>query len=289
MPSAMARVYVSDLDGTLLDADARLTPFARDTLWRLLDAGAPIGVATARSIQSVAHILGDLPLDLPVVCMNGAFLSDLRTLRHVRVHAIAPAVAEDVARRGLSSGIPFTISTSGEDDRLYMPIASGYSPAVYEGMKWYEDDRAQVRDPRLRVVKDVTVGLAEPVTCINFIAPFGGGLERLEEELVEAHGDRATVHRFPNWYSPGWEWMSVHAAEARKCRGVRAMLEHGGMADRELVVFGDAGNDLTMFEAADHAVAVENAIPELRELADEVIESHTTDAVARYLARALGD
>lgn len=284
----MERVYVSDLDGTLLDADARLSAATRDAVWRLLDDGVRLGFATARSITSVRQILGDLPLRVPVVTFNGAYLSDLRTLRHLRIHALPESIAADVAERGLATGIPFTLSTThGDTDHVYFQHPRHFSPAVYEGMAWYWRDRVEADDPRRRRVEDVTVGLVEQVTCVNFIAPLGGGLARLESELAEAHGERISVHRFPNWYSPGWEWLSVHAAEARKCQGVRALMEHAGWDDRELVVFGDAVNDLTMFRSAHHAVAVENAVPELKALAHEVIGHHTDDAVVRYLDRVI--
>ena len=54
-------------------------------------------------------------------------------------------------------------------------------------------------------------------------------------------------------------------------------------ADR-LVVFGDSLNDLPMLAVADVAVAVANALPEVREAADIVIEPNYTDSVARFIA-----
>ena len=51
----------------------------------------------------------------------------------------------------------------------------------------------------------------------------------------------------------------------------------------ELVVFGDAENDLDMFHRADVRVAVRNAAPEVLALADHVAESNDEDGVIRWL------
>jgi 5-amino-6-(5-phospho-D-ribitylamino)uracil phosphatase len=53
------------------------------------------------------------------------------------------------------------------------------------------------------------------------------------------------------------------------------------------VVFGDGINDLDMFAHADHAVAVENAVPELRAVASEIAGRHDEDGVVRWLTAAL--
>ena len=67
-------LYVSDLDGTLLRNDTSLSQYSKDTLNALLDQGLLFTVASARSIASMRHVLADLPLRLPVVEFNGAFV-----------------------------------------------------------------------------------------------------------------------------------------------------------------------------------------------------------------------
>ena len=55
-----------------------------------------------------------------------------------------------------------------------------------------------------------------------------------------------------------------------------------------LTVFGDSFNDLSMMNVADRAVAVENALPEVKAAADTVIGPNTDDSVALFIARELG-
>ena len=56
-----------------------------------------------------------------------------------------------------------------------------------------------------------------------------------------------------------------------------------GLQATELIVFGDSFNDAGMFTLADTAVAVANAAPEIKELADVVIGSNDENAVCEYI------
>ena len=64
-------------------------------------------------------------------------------------------------------------------------------------------------------------------------------------------------------------WLEVMPAGATKANGARRLKE--GLSCSSMVCFGDGLNDLPLLQAADHACAVANAVPELRAAADEVI------------------
>ena len=49
------------------------------------------------------------------------------------------------------------------------------------------------------------------------------------------------------------------------------------------MVFGDGKNDVDMFELADEAYAVANAVPELKAKATAVIGGNNEDGVAKWL------
>ena len=102
---------------------------------------------------------------------------------------------------------------------------------------------------------------------------------------VSALDPTLQMHLFPNAYSPGWHWLSVHPADATKANAIRWLADREGVGMGRVTVFGDALNDLSMFEAAGHAVAVGNAHPELKSVADEEIGPHYEGSVLRFLER----
>ena len=280
-PAQPAPLYVTDLDGTLIRDDLTLSAWARAELVALLEEGVLLTVATARSIASLSAILGDIPFRLPVVEFGGAFLTDYKTRRHTLVNAISHALGEEVYGLIDAAGMqPFLSAWDGTRDLLY------YRGITNEGENAYYQERLALKDDRLRRVDDLTVGLSNQVVCFTLIhreAALAGVADRLSERF----GSALTITSYAFRYFPGWHFLSVHDARATKEHGIRALQKAHGLEDAPLVVFGDDVNDIGMFRAAKHAVAVSNARPELKALAHETIGSNQEDSVIRWL-RAKG-
>ena len=68
---------------------------------------------------------------------------------------------------------------------------------------------------------------------------------------------------------------------ASKANAIKQLKELLGC--EKLVVFGDGKNDIDMFELADEAYAVSNAVDELKSIATDIIESNDNDGVAKWL------
>jgi 5-amino-6-(5-phospho-D-ribitylamino)uracil phosphatase len=276
----MSRLFVSDLDGTLLDAGAQLSRFTREQLVDLLAAGMQFSVASARSIHTIAPIVSDLPLALPVIEFNGAFITDLRTRTPLSYHALDPHIAESAARWALESGIPPIISTyAGGEQRLYPP-----REPINPGVAAYLEGRRRAGDPRLRAPAPLARALSEHVTCVTLI----GRVEALTPIEAQIHGafpGQTNTLCYDDPYNRGWYWLTLQSVHATKDRALRELSELCGVAIERVTVFGDEINDVPMFRAAGRGVAVENAIPELRRIAHEVIGPHHEDSVARYLRR----
>lgn len=270
-------LYAVDLDGTLLGDDARLSATTHRILAGLLADGLPLTVASARSVVAIRQLLAGLPLPLPVIEFNGAFLSDASTGEHLWTQALEPPLARAVYAAVRDAGhMPFVSTCDGRRDRLYAP------PSANPGMAWYVGDRQANGDQRLTPVEDVSVGLGEQVVCLTTIAE-EAPLIALERELQGRWGDRIQLHVQEDRYFRGWFWLTVHDCRATKDQAVRRLLEQPGLEGAEVVAFGDEVNDLGLFGLADRAVAVGNAVPELKDRADEVIGPNTEDSVARYL------
>ena len=270
-------LYISDLDGTLLNNDARLSDFSRTTLQRLLLDGLPFSVASARSVLSMRPILDGLALTLPVVEFNGAFLSDLASTRHYVINAIEPTLAGDLYQLiSRDARVPFISTFNGANDCLY------YSSPANGGMDWYIRDRIMSNDQRLRETSDLRSTLRESVICFTVI-DIRDGLAELEHAVLERYAGAVETHLFENQYSPGWYWLTVHDRRATKDQAIRTLMQMQGLEGSELVVFGDNINDIKSFQSASVAVAVANASEEVKLHATHIIGSNQEDSVLRYL------
>ncbi len=277
------RLYVSDLDGTLLDGKAKLSDFARSSLSKMFDAGVAFTVATARSTPAVKAIFGDLLPSMPIIEQNGACVTDLRSGRHLVVHDIPTPVACTALELFRQASVePVLAYVSATTDRL------AYETPGNVGTRWYIDEKLEASDPRLEQVKDVACALDGQVLSLTTLASEGTA-RQLAGALLGALGDRVQIRLGHNNYVPGFWELSLLDARATKSAGIKNMQATLGMADYELVVFGDAENDTDMFLHADISVAVGNAVPELRALATHVTATNEADGVIHWLLEAHGE
>jgi HAD superfamily hydrolase (TIGR01484 family) len=83
-------LYISDLDGTLLNRSAELSGYTIKTMNALIAGGLNFSVATARTLATAAKILSGLSLKLPIVLMNGVLTYDPERQRYLHINALSP-------------------------------------------------------------------------------------------------------------------------------------------------------------------------------------------------------
>lgn len=100
-------------------------------------------------------------------------------------------------------------------------------------------------------------------------------------QLVKESLDWICVYQ-KDKYRPEY-WLEICPREATKAKAIQKLQRQYGCS--RVVVFGDSLNDISMFEIADEAYAVANAMEELKTIATEVIGDNNSDGVARWLER----
>ncbi len=270
-------LYISDLDGTLLRNNGELSPFSRVNLSRLVEEGVSFTVASARSVAAIRKILSGVPIHLPVIEFNGAFISDMQTGRHHMINAVDPVIVHEIYNRVKGYGCESFISTyNGQEDCLY------YHQIENDGMLWYHNDRLLHKDHRLRYTQRIKDTFREQVICFTIIDR-KHRLEELAAEIEETYDGKVEVHLFENQYSPGWYWLTIHDHKATKDQAIRRLVDEFGFDFGRLTVFGDQTNDIKMFKAAARSIAVDNACDELKQYATEIIGANESDSVVRFI------
>lgn len=270
-------LFVSDLDGTLLGPDARVSAFTRDTVNGLIDQGELFALATARSRHSLEKAAGDLRITAPSVVYGGAFVIDLSTGEHLVERTLEPTVVDALLTVLDGMGVaPLVYSVRpGDHDDTVGWVSGDESP----GIRWYLADRGG--DPRWRPVAHSRDLARVGTFSIVALGP-RAELEPIAGILRSSFGDAVVVSLQEETYLEGMYWLDASAPGATKGAGVLTLKELTG-ADR-IVCFGDNLNDLDMFAVADEAYAVANAHPEVVAAATDVIGSNAHDGVARWLA-----
>lgn len=269
-------LYVSDLDGTLLDNTSRVSPATAEMLNEAIAEGALFTVATARTPATVQPLLSGVRMTLPAIVMTGAAQWDLARQRFRSITTIpeedADRIAEAFERVSLR---PFTYCVSGDSflNVYHSKVMSRRELSFYEERRHLTLKRFHLGQNPARRDR---VALFFATGPEKIIAGVCGELQKVTECSVSWYKDVIT---------PDTGLIDIYAPGVSKAKAVGEMARQTGAT--RVVVFGDNLNDLPMMRVADVRVAVENAFPEVKEAADIVIGPNSADSVARFILEDL--
>ncbi len=272
----MATLYVTDMDGTLLNANSQVSNRTAQTISQLSHDGALITVATARTPATVQPLLSDTFTRLPAIVMTGASLWDRNNLVYINPHIIPDLSARDIKACARAHGINlFT----------YVLDGNGFMNVYHNGhrsQKEFEFIQQRIHLKLKHFYLDSDDGLAPfiPNTILYFAIGPRDKIFSLAEDLKSSV--KCSVSNYVDIFGQDTGILEVFAPNVSKAAAVQA-LANEYKADR-IVVFGDNLNDIPMMQVADVAIAVGNALPEVKAIADLVIGDNTDNAVAHFIA-----
>jgi Cof subfamily protein (haloacid dehalogenase superfamily) len=264
------KLLAFDLDGTLLTSEKLLSPANRDALIDMAKNGAIIALASGRLGASMAPYIQEIPVDTAVLTLNGAavYTGKDRGSRCVHSAPLSPFFAGELIKR--SSGRNYAVNYY-IDDKLY-------TVRTNETSRWMDLYYSQT---------------ATPCTTVDSFLPFSG---RSPSKIIFV-GDAAELDKEEDDYRREWGhvlyivrtwdyYLEFLNPLANKGSGIAALAEAYGVDCAEVAAFGDANNDIPMFEKAGTGIAMKNATEEAKKAATYVSEwSNDEDAVAREWER----
>ena len=259
-------LLVSDIDGTLVTNDKRLTEGAIQAAERLAAAGVRLSLVSSRPPMGFAHLRDALRLTAPLGAFNGGVIinPDLSIIER-------SLVPEDDAAIALAAFAEFKI-----DGWLFSPE------------RWYVTDAGGALVP-----KEKQTIRSEPEIVASFDALLGNigklvgssdahdRIAACEKALAERLSAKTVARRSQPYY------LDVTPSGTDKGHAVHRIAEVLSVPIGEVAVIGDMGNDLPMFEVAGHRIAMGNGIEDLKSMATFVTETNERDgfaaAVDRYI------
>lgn len=266
----MKTLYISDLDGTLFSPDAQVTDFTADAVNSLIDKGMYFTFATARSVYSAKVMTEKLKINVPCILMNGVSVFSLADDFYIKNSFIPEEVSAqviDAFERNNVNCFAYKIQNG-----LLTAYFTELTSKVMEAFA--EERRRRFGKPFVQCQRFM------PDSNTVYFTATGeySSLLNLKEDICGIKG--ADYAFYEDNYTNEW-YFEVFSYKASKYNGVSFLREQYGF-DR-IVGFGDNLNDISLFKACDYKIAVGNAKPELKALADEVILPNSENGAARWL------
>ncbi len=273
------QMVVLDLDGTLLLPDGSLTPRTIKAVNEVAKAGYRLCLATGRNHTESRSHLEKLGIKTECVFVGGAMIIDTntgktlhRTTMHPQVAADACRILESLGHAAMAlqdtceTGLDYLISR----DLPIRPASERWMAAMKMAIEYVPDLADFHHRHTLRVGICAESAEMEPIVTL----------------LQKHFGDRAMVHRLR---VPGanCEVLEVFDPAVSKWEGISFVIRRHKIDANRVIAVGDDMNDLHMIEHSGLGVAMGNARPELKEVADRVIGKNTEDGLAQFLGELL--
>jgi Cof subfamily protein (haloacid dehalogenase superfamily) len=268
-------LYISDLDGTLLLPGGTFPKESKQRLNHLIEEGMQFTIATARNYDSAHPILKGLNLRLPVILFNGVYLADFhngKILEHTQF--IDKKIVNNMLALAQAQTIDPFIYTFGEEHKVYYRhVANPGSIAYLASLE---------KDDRVKQVPEFIFQENENVSGFLLIGTMDK-LEPIYHCLMEKHFEHLNLYFAEDVSMKGYYWLQAIHQQANKGNMMEKLVKRLNFPLNKTMVFGDYLNDLDMFKVAGYSVAMENALPEVKEFADRIIGPNSQGAVLDFL------
>jgi Cof subfamily protein (haloacid dehalogenase superfamily) len=290
----MVRLIAIDIDGTLLDSQARIPPAHLDAVAGAAARGIEIALVTGRSAHFARPVADLLPVPVTLVTSNGALVRDAQGVTRVR-----RLLARDAARRVLAATPAYSDSVALIFDRLPGDRAPAdgsedLCPIVYEHLNWAHPNRARYFARNRAFIHQMSP-LADALVADPIQVMFNGGVGPMRElaaMLAALPFAREFSVQVTEYTERDFTMVDVNQSGCTKGSTLAAWAARQGLAAAEVMAVGDNLNDLEMLSVAGLAVVMGNASDDLKKHAARrgwrIAPSHDDDGLAAAIEGALG-
>ncbi len=244
------KAIILDLDGTLLHSDGSISEKTLTVLQECKNRGIAIIVATARFWFKAERFLDIIKPDY-------AILADGTQIYHngIMIHGFSMNVSQ-------SNGILHEILQNNNESEFVVSTGKKLlcsTLGINEMWRQTHDFKEKINEPVYKIA-----------AIMNSYSEASALAEKFSCRLYSYRGEN--LYGFTD-------------KESGKYQSVCALGEILKIDLQEMISFGDDNNDYEVLKYCGKGIAVSNAIPAIKDIADEVTESNDNDGVAKYLER----
>ena len=248
------KIVFFDLDGTLMDHNKMISESTKQSLTALRDKGIYTVICTGRAPLMFKWLLEELSFD-SYVSMNGQHV--VLEGEVIYSNPMKPEVIKQLTELAHKNGHGLTYSTF----ESFVSNVDAH-PLIQEGTARLKIPYPPV-DPEVYLHSDV-----------NQVQIYSTPKE------TEKYMDLFKDYSFIRWDDSAVDMLPEGASKAI---GIQKMLDHMNISIENSYAFGDGANDMQMIETVGIGIAMDNAIPELKEIADFVTASCSEDGIMKGL------
>lgn len=269
----MKALYISDLDGTLLNDESNLSDYTKTTLNALVKRGTIFTVSTARTPATIYDVVDGLNLEIPISCMNGSAIYNLKENKFVKTFPFEKPALEKLLNTFEENEFHCFLFTENDND-----LTCHHTRINNENSQKFYDER---KDRNRKYFKLETNYKSLLEKDIFFIAMLNT-LEYVENVYNAIKNiDDITISYYKDHNKNDLYFLEICNKSCNKGHSAE-FIKNLANAD-EIIAFGDNLNDIPLFQVSNKCFAVGNAKQELKNISSGIIETNNNDGVAKKM------
>lgn len=258
------KLWITDIDGTILDETNVFSKRVLETIEKVKKSDTKMVVATGRMFNGAKGVADFLGLDTPVVCYQGAMVKLGDKILHQ-----AP-VKEELAR---------DVIKVLREKNIHTNLYNNDELIVEDDNKKIMSDYCQGRFTTYRAVDSFDNVELKNVYKLLAIVYDENKMQELIKFMQERYKGVLCIVRSHKYY------MEITDPNATKGAALDFLKDYWGIAKSDVLATGDQDNDYEMLKNAGIKVAMENASPKLKEIADYICPDVKQDGVCAAVER----
>lgn len=264
----MEKALVLDIDGTLTNSKKEITPATRQAIQNLMKRGQKVILASGRPTPGMRRYERELELEKYggyLLSFNGAKIVDCYTGEIIYQRLLPLTLLSGMYRFAKNNGCGLITYLGSE-------VISAFP------MDKYVELEARINGLPVKEVENFLEFVDFDINkCLMTAEPEKA--ERLEKELREQYGDRASIYRSEPFF------IEIMPKDVNKAASLDKILPVLGVTRENTVCCGDGFNDISMIEYAGVGVAMENAQQAVKEAADYVTATNDEDGLVQVIEK----
>jgi hypothetical protein len=253
------RLFISDVDGTLLNGHKQVSPATKMAVKGLQSVGIEFALVSHRPLRGLAQLVNELGIQCPCAALNGGVIAD-RGMTRVWERPIRPTAMQEIV---------------GLVER------HGAEPWLYTRTEWYVP---QSDTPHVRREADAvgfapttfeTLGdIPEPIIKVTAMSEQYDRIAACDSDLRDHFRDQLFIGRSMATR------LDISHRSANKGDAAISIAGMLGIPLEQVVAAGDGENDIPMFRASGFSIAMGQASAEVHRAASYVTSSNIQDGLA---------
>lgn len=284
------KLFVTDLDGTLLNSDHKLSEYSMNAIKTAMDKGIPVCIATGRSYNDILEIISELDVKPYIISSNGASVYNTNGEKMYSISIPKDQVREIITylkAQNLEFEVAddeYTYITQKGLDILHQELEDVGSVDTKKREELEQDVLGLVLSQgNLKVVPDMEV-LLDSIESANSVSSISAYLNKIHKAMERFTMDKRIL-TFSSWkYN-----FEMTSSDTSKGIALKHLCEHLHIELSDVAVIGDNYNDLSMIKIAGIKGAMGNAVENIKSMADFQAPTNDEDGAAKFLYKLMED